>query len=100
MPPARREERWSMSIQVHRNGPVCWGSCPRPNLTDYSMADCCARLRRLAPRAFAVWHELLEVNAHAYEGFPIDSCSVSGHPMAEQFREFLRPYRNGAVLDI
>ncbi len=58
------------------------------------------RLQVLAPHAFAHWKRLLDVNASAYEGFPVDSCSVQGHPMAALFECFLRPYLKGRVLDI
>ena len=71
-----------------------------PNDADYSLQACFAKLEKRAPIAFAHWHRLLEVNGQAYEGFPIDSCSVAGHPMAERFRAFLRPYLIGNVLDI
>jgi SAM-dependent methyltransferase len=57
-------------------------------------------LQQLAPHAYAVWRPLLEVNEGAYEGLPIDSCSVAGHPMATFFRFFLTPYLKGRVLDI
>lgn len=64
------------------------------------LGDCFKELERIVPRAFAVWKELLDVNAAAYEGFPIDSCSVEGHPMAEEFHWFLKPFLRGAVLDV
>jgi SAM-dependent methyltransferase len=57
-------------------------------------------LRQLAPQAFALWRQLLEVNGETYMGFPIHSCSVGGHPMATLFRFFLAPYLRGRVLDI
>lgn len=71
-----------------------------PSDPAYSLAGCLARLRELAPAACAAWERLLAVNADAYAGFPVDSCSVRGHPLAEKFRGFLRPYLAGAVLDI
>jgi SAM-dependent methyltransferase len=74
--------------------------CLTPIEPSYSMAGCVARLRELAPAACAEWERLLAVNATAYAGFPVDSCSVRGHPLAEKFRGFLRPYLTGAVLDI
>ena len=57
-------------------------------------------LQQLAPHAYAVWHPLLAVNEEAYDGLPIDSCSVAGHPTATLFRFFLAPYLKGRVLDI
>jgi SAM-dependent methyltransferase len=71
---------------------------PREDRMD--LDACFRQLERLAPYAFAAWKELLEVNSHAYEGFPLDSCSVAGHPMAQEFCCFLWPYLQGAVLDI
>jgi SAM-dependent methyltransferase len=58
------------------------------------------RLQQMAPQAYAVWRPLLDVNEGAYEGLPLDSCSVAGHPMATLFRFFLAPYLKGRVLDI
>ena len=69
-------------------------------LADYTLHACFEKLQALAPAAFAVWRRLLEVNAEAYEGFPVDSCSVVGHPLAEFFCEYLRSYLVGSVLDI
>ena len=59
-----------------------------------------SRLKQLAPHAFAIWHPLLDVNENAYDGTPVDSCSVSGHPVATLFRFFLVPYLKGRVVDI
>lgn len=67
---------------------------------DYRFDDCLCKLRQLAPVACQHWERLLRENANAYCGFPIDSCSVSGHPVAEQFRLFLQLYLHGNVLDI
>jgi SAM-dependent methyltransferase len=58
------------------------------------------RLQQLAPHAYDLWHPLLTVNKVAYDGLSVDSCSVSGHPMATLFRFFLAPYLKGRVLDI
>lgn len=58
------------------------------------------RLHKAAPLAYGVWRPILDVNRQAYAGFPIDSCSVPGHPMATLFRFFLTPYLKGRVLDI
>jgi SAM-dependent methyltransferase len=69
-------------------------------MEDYSLEKCFEKLQRLAPRAFALWREMLEVNARAYEGLPADSCSVDGHAVAGAFRDFLQPYLSGPVLDI
>ncbi len=72
-----------------------------PSNNGMEMSACFEKLAELAPRAFPIWRELLEVNAGAYLDFPIHSCSVEGHPMAELFRCFLKPYlRGGAVLDV
>jgi SAM-dependent methyltransferase len=65
------------------------------NLVDYFKM-----LEDLAPKAYSHWYRLLEPNAKSYEGFPIDSCSVKGHPEAEIFKHFLVPYLVGRVLDI
>lgn len=70
---------------------------PRPGL---SFEASLAELQRLAPHAFALWEPRLPVNAVAYEGFPIDSLSVEGHPMADLFGGFLAPLLRGSVLDI
>jgi SAM-dependent methyltransferase len=71
---------------------------PRADRPD--LQTCFGQLQRLAPQAFAAWKELLEVNARAYDGFPLNSCSISGHEMAEEFRAFVKPYLRGAVLDV
>lgn len=65
-----------------------------------TLEACLGALAKMAPAAFPVWHELLEVNARAYDGFPVDSCSVAGHRMAALFGAFLSPYLTGTVLDI
>ena len=88
-----------MNVTVQRNGPVT-GQVPKPNLEGYSLEACCLKLRDLAPDAYTVWKDLLDVNSWAYEGFPTDSCSVQGHPMAEEFKAFLGSYLHGTVLDI
>jgi SAM-dependent methyltransferase len=58
------------------------------------------QLKQLAAHAYSAWRPLLEMNKAAYEGLPLDSCSVGGHPMATLFRFFLAPYLRGRVLDI
>lgn len=65
-----------------------------------TLEEAFALLAREAPAATALWRELLEVNARTYEGFPVHSCSVGGHEMAELFACFLRPYLTGTVLDV
>jgi len=89
-------------VLAERNVPV---ALPHPdflklNRPDYSLTQCFQQLEKLAPTAFRHWHRMLDVNASAYEGFPIDSCSVIGHPISDKFRLFLRPYLSGTVLDI
>jgi len=78
------------------------GRSPRPRRLAGAPAlpECFARLERLAPRAYVLWREALDANAKTYEGFPVDSCSVAAHPMAERFRRFLAPHLRGRVLDI
>ena len=71
-----------------------------PNRTPMTLEECFAELEPLAPRACAIWRRLLDVNAATYEDFPAHSCSVDGHPMAELFNCFLKPYLRGTVLDI
>lgn len=58
------------------------------------------RLRERAPAAYELWRPMLDAGAEAYNGFPTHSCSVQGHPMADLFAGFMRPYLNGPVLDI
>jgi SAM-dependent methyltransferase len=86
----------SLTGALHTGSPVSLA----PNQTDYSLDGCFQKLKALAPVAYSHWHRLLEVNAHAYVGFPVDSCSVAGHPVAEHFRGFLHAYLTGPVLDI
>ncbi|OHB69191.1 MAG: hypothetical protein A2V70_02130 [Planctomycetes bacterium RBG_13_63_9] len=71
-----------------------------PTREPRELSDCLEKLDELAPHAFPIWRELLDVNADTYLDFPIHSCSVEGHPMAEMFRCFLKPYLGGAVLDV
>jgi SAM-dependent methyltransferase len=82
--------------QTTQVGPVSL----KPVVMDYSLDRCFQQLKKMAPVAFGHWHKLLDVNSSAYEGLPIDSCSVPGHPVGEKFRKFLRPYLAGTVLDI
>jgi SAM-dependent methyltransferase len=65
-----------------------------------AMEELYHRLEQAAPDAFRIWRGLMDTNARAYEGTPIHSCSVAGHPMAELFGFFLRPYLRGYVLDV
>lgn len=65
-----------------------------------SLPDIYSELEIRAPNAFRYWQELLSVNADTYDGFPVHSCSVKGHPSAELFRDYIYPYLNGRVLDI
>lgn len=58
------------------------------------------KLSNKVPIAFAHWEKLLTKNKDAYEGLPIDSCSVAGHPNAELFKEFSQEFLKGNVLDI
>jgi len=58
------------------------------------------QLQQTVPRAFPIWRSLLDANTQTYEGFPIHSCSVAGHPAATLFKYFLAPYLKGRVLDI
>jgi SAM-dependent methyltransferase len=66
----------------------------------FSISEQYDQLKHLAAHAYALWRPLIDVNKGAYEGLPIDSCSVPGHPMATLFRFFLAPYLKGRVLDI
>lgn len=72
---------------------------PRPT-EEITLSERFDQLQATAPAAFAAWRPLLDVNQNAYEGLPIDSCSVPNHPIAPLFRDFLMPYLRGAVLDI
>ena len=65
-----------------------------------SLDQALEELSGMAPGAFPLWRELLDVGAKTYEGFPDHSCSVGTHEMAAMFRSFLRPYWGGHVLDI
>lgn len=55
---------------------------------------------RVAPEARALWLRQLRVNAAAFVGFPTNSCSVDGHPVAGLFGGFLQPHLRGRALDI
>ena len=79
---------------------ICNEKVPMPNYNRMELSQCFEKLKKLTPRAFSIWEELLEVNRKACTGFPIHSCSVEGHPMAELFRCFLKLYLKGPVLDI
>lgn len=83
---------------ARRDGPS--DPAPSPNADALTFEQSLLELEKLVPDAFRIWHELLTVNANAYDGFPTDSCSVEGHPMGELFRAFLRPYLEGPVLDV
>lgn len=79
------------------------GGSAAPNLAPRSeptYAQALAALGERAPGAFPAWERLLQVNADVYAGFPIHSCSVEGHPMSQVFAGFVRPYLQGAVLDL
>lgn len=94
------EQRCSLGDMAHRAPSGTPSRSLAPNDSEYSFARCLKHLRELAPSACLEWERLLAENARAYSGYPTDSCSVPGHPMAERFRGFLRPYLTGSVLDI
>jgi SAM-dependent methyltransferase len=78
--------------------PVHESLAPIPGHITYEQA--LKEMEKIVPHAYSIWRELLEVNATSYLGFPIHSCSVKGHPMAEAFSNFLKGYIFGTVLDI
>jgi SAM-dependent methyltransferase len=88
----------STVLNQRRPAVVVHESIPEPDPVD--LDACFAELRRVAPEAFDHWHRLLDANAAAYEGLPVDSCSVDGHEMAGLFGCFLRPYLTGPTLDV
>ena len=94
------EQRCSLGELINRAPTGVPTQSIAPNNPSYSFARCIEQLRELAPSACHEWERLLDENARAYSGYPTDSCSVAGHPMAERFRGFLRPYLTGTVLDI
>lgn len=53
-------------------------------------------------RAAALWAQQQRANAKNYDGFPLHSCSVAGHPGAQRFRSFLRRRADpaGRLLDV
>ncbi|MGV8123585.1 MAG: methyltransferase domain-containing protein [Candidatus Xenobiia bacterium LiM19] len=65
-----------------------------------TLDECFRFFEKEAPEAFSIWKKLFEANRSAYEGCPIHSCSMKGHPMASYFRDFLAPWLGGTVLDI
>ncbi|CAA7619095.1 hypothetical protein MTBLM5_30018 [Magnetospirillum sp. LM-5] len=75
---------------------------PWPRLPPVGLAldEAFADLEKRVPGAYAQWRELLTVNSNAYEGFPLHSCSVPGHPSGSYFQKFAYPYLQGRVLDI
>jgi|GEM_PF-1312452 len=76
-------------------------SKPAPPAERAANLDECFRFfEKVAPEAFSIWEKLFEANKSAYEGCPIHSCSMKGHPMASHFRDFLAPWLGGTVLDI
>ena len=76
------------------------GPAPRRVAGAPGLQECLARLEPLAPRAFALWREALDANAVAYEGLPVDSCSVAAHPGAARFQQFAQQHLKGYVLDV
>lgn len=50
--------------------------------------------------AEALWAQQQAANTPNYAGFPLHSCSVTGHQGAAAFKQFLTPRLAGRVLDI
>lgn len=96
------QQRRVMTTTAPGDGPTAPPTAPTAAMFERPLAldDAYAELERLAPAAFRAWRRLVDVNAEAYEGFPIDSCSVEHHPLGELFRCFLTPYLRGRVLDV
>jgi SAM-dependent methyltransferase len=109
-----REAEWAEKYQWHiqrlleqraylvdGNWPSGSGSVKVPSPIDVKPIEECYRLlEQAAPKAYAVWRRLVDVNSTCYEGFPVHSCSTVGHLMASHFAAFLRPYLRGTVLDV
>ncbi len=71
-----------------------------PTLNGRDLATALKALAEEAPAVFPAWMHTLEANAEYCSSLPVDSVSVRGHPIAEHFRLFLRPYSGGTILDI
>jgi SAM-dependent methyltransferase len=83
---------------AHRPAPV--GTPPLSPPIDVTLASSMRALGQRAPRAFALWQELLERNRGEYVELRPDSCSVAGHRLAAMFSGFIAPYLNGSILDV
>lgn len=64
------------------------------------LAETYAELEAAVPAAYVHWIKLLSANSDAYDGFPLHSCSVAGHPSGQYFRYFVYPQLRGRVLDV
>lgn len=84
---------------AHRKDPPQQQGQPT-HFEDQTLEKSLASLRRIAPNAYVEWREVSKIGAHAYLGFPTDSCSVKGHVLADLFLWFLKPLLEGRVLDI
>ena len=58
------------------------------------------QMARRFPHAFPIWRQAFEAGAREYDASPSANLSVPGHPVAAMFRDFLRPYVKGRVLDV
>jgi len=57
-------------------------------------------LKREVPAAFEQWIKLVDVNGDTFEGYPVHSCAVKGHPVGHYFYYYCKPQLTGRVLDI
>jgi len=83
-----------------KNNATYYESTPALIKEIISLEDAFNALKGIVPKAYDQWRELLEVNAKTYDGFPLHSCSMRGHPMATLFKYFITPYLSGRILDI
>lgn len=89
-------------LGMHKNIAMPENNVARPKKLENacSLEESMKLLEKEAPNAFKYYEERIESNAKAYEGEPLDSCSVDGHVQGSNFGKFINKYLSGYVLDV
>jgi len=81
------------------SGTIKLPAVPQPYVAN-NMENTLEELMKVVPKACALWTECQKEGLETYLADPKHNLSVAGHPLAELFRAFVKPYLEGYVLDI
>lgn len=85
---------------VYRNGDTPAFSSVAQPYTKANIDQTIEHLMQIVPKACSLWRECQAEGHKTYLADPMHNLSVAGHPLAEMFKNFVKPYLYGHVLDI